>query len=78
VELGILSFDELAPEPGTGHTIATEVRLRHLLEEIEVGLDVFVRRGESAVPRGPNPTHRGPVVAPPMISCPLAADLDLG
>jgi probable LLM family oxidoreductase len=45
VELGIYTFAELTPDPGTGKTIGAAERLRDLLEEIEladeVGLDVF-------------------------------------
>src|SRR6478735_7469943 len=45
MELGIYTFAELTPDPGTGHTISAHQRLRDLIEEIEladqVGLDVF-------------------------------------
>ena len=45
MELGIYSFAESATDPATGRQVHPEVRLRHLLEEIEladqVGLDVF-------------------------------------
>jgi probable LLM family oxidoreductase len=45
MELGIYTFAELTPDPGTGRTVTPEQRLRDLLEEIEladqVGLDVF-------------------------------------
>ena len=45
MELGIYTFAELTPAPGTGKTIRAAERLRDLLEEIEladeVGLDVF-------------------------------------
>ena len=45
MELGIYTFAELTPDPGTGKTIGAAERLRNLLEEIEladeVGLDVF-------------------------------------
>lgn len=44
-ELGIYTFAELTPNPETGRAITPQVRLRQLLEEIEladrVGLDVF-------------------------------------
>ncbi|MBA4156733.1 MAG: LLM class flavin-dependent oxidoreductase [Gemmatimonadetes bacterium] len=45
MELGIYTFAETSPDPGTGHTVSDVQRLRGLLEEIEladqVGLDVF-------------------------------------
>src|SRR3954453_3313223 len=45
MELGIYTFAERTPDPGTGRTVAAEDCLRDLLEEIEladqVGLDVF-------------------------------------
>jgi probable LLM family oxidoreductase len=45
VELGIYTFGETTPEPGTGRTVSAQERLSDLLEEIEladqVGLDVF-------------------------------------
>lgn len=45
MELGIYTFAETTPDPGTGHTISAAQRLRDLVEEIEladqVGLDVF-------------------------------------
>src|SRR3954468_14188395 len=45
MELGIYTFAELTPDPGTGQTISAHQRLRDLVEEIEladqVGLDVF-------------------------------------
>ena len=45
MELGIYTFAELTPDPGTGHTVSAHQRLRDLIEEIEladqVGLDVF-------------------------------------
>jgi probable LLM family oxidoreductase len=45
VELGVFTFGETTPDPGTGHTVSAQQRLRDLIEEIEladqVGLDVF-------------------------------------
>lgn len=45
LELGLYSFGEATPDPGTGRTISARDRLARLLEEIEVaeqvGLDVF-------------------------------------
>jgi probable LLM family oxidoreductase len=45
VELGVYTFAELTPDPGSGEMMSSEQRLRNLLEEIrladEVGLDVF-------------------------------------
>src|SRR5512145_3573633 len=45
MELGIYTFAELTPDPGTGRSVGPAERLRDLLEEIEladqVGLDVF-------------------------------------
>ena len=45
MELGLYTFAELTTDPGTGHTITAEERLRRLLEEVElaerVGLEVF-------------------------------------
>jgi probable LLM family oxidoreductase len=45
MELGIYTFGEATPDPGTGRTISPHQRLRDLIEEIEladqVGLDVF-------------------------------------
>src|SRR5918994_7019063 len=45
VELGVYTFAELTPDPGSGAMISQEERLRNLLDEIrladEVGLDVF-------------------------------------
>jgi probable LLM family oxidoreductase len=45
VELGVYTFAELAPAPGSGEMIGPEQRLRNLIEEVEladeVGLDVF-------------------------------------
>jgi probable LLM family oxidoreductase len=45
MELGIYTFAELTPDPDTGRVVSPAVRLRDLLEEIEladeVGLDVF-------------------------------------
>jgi probable LLM family oxidoreductase len=45
VELGVYTFAELAPAPGSGEMISPEQRLRNLIEEVEladeVGLDVF-------------------------------------
>jgi probable LLM family oxidoreductase len=45
MELGLYTFAELTPEPGTGRTISPAVRLRNLIEEAtladEVGLEVF-------------------------------------
>jgi probable LLM family oxidoreductase len=45
VELGLYTFAELAPAPGSGEMISPEQRLRNLIEEVEladeVGLDVF-------------------------------------
>jgi probable LLM family oxidoreductase len=45
MELGIYTFAETTPDPGTWHTISAAQRLRDLVEEIEladqVGLDVF-------------------------------------
>ena len=45
MEIGIYTFAETTPDPGTGRVIGTGERLRDLLEEIEladqVGLDVF-------------------------------------
>jgi probable LLM family oxidoreductase len=45
MELGIYTFAELTPDPGTGRTISPADRFRDLVEEIEladqVGLDVF-------------------------------------
>jgi probable LLM family oxidoreductase len=45
MELGIYTFAEMTPDPATGRTVSPQMRLRNLLEEIEladqVGLDVF-------------------------------------
>jgi probable LLM family oxidoreductase len=45
MEIGLYTFAELRPDPGTGRAIAPARRLRDLIEEIEladqVGLDVF-------------------------------------
>ena len=45
VELGVYTFAELTPDPGSGTIVGADERLRNLLEEIqladEVGLDVF-------------------------------------
>ncbi len=45
LELGIVSFVESTPLPGSGKVLSPEQRLRNLLEEIELadqlGLDVF-------------------------------------
>jgi probable LLM family oxidoreductase len=45
IELGIYTFAELTPDPGTGLTVTPAERLANLVEEIEladqVGLDVF-------------------------------------
>jgi alkanesulfonate monooxygenase SsuD/methylene tetrahydromethanopterin reductase-like flavin-dependent oxidoreductase (luciferase family) len=45
VEIGLYTFAEMTPEPGTGRQPSPEERLRDLIEEIEladqVGLDVF-------------------------------------
>src|SRR3954451_7591241 len=45
MELGIYTFAETTPDPGTGRTISPQERLANLLEEIaladELGLDVF-------------------------------------
>jgi probable LLM family oxidoreductase len=45
MELGIYTFAEVTPDPVTGRTVSPAVRLRDLIEEIEladqVGLDVF-------------------------------------
>lgn len=45
LELGVFTFVESTPQPGTGVTISAEERLRNLMEEIELadqlGLDVF-------------------------------------
>jgi probable LLM family oxidoreductase len=45
VELGVYTFAELTPSPGSGELVSAQERLRNLLEEIrladEVGLDVF-------------------------------------
>ena len=45
MELGLTSFAETTPDPQTGRTIASDQRLRDLLEEIaladELGLEVF-------------------------------------
>jgi probable LLM family oxidoreductase len=45
MELGVYTFAELTPDPGTGRTVSAAQRLRDLVEEIEladqVGLDVF-------------------------------------
>jgi probable LLM family oxidoreductase len=45
MELGLFTFAELTPDPGTGRTVTPAERLRDLLEEIEladqVGLDVY-------------------------------------
>ena len=45
MEIGIYSFVERTPDPGTGDVVSPDGRLRDLLEEIEladqVGLDVF-------------------------------------
>jgi probable LLM family oxidoreductase len=45
LELGIVSFADMAPDPLTGAPVSASARLRDLLEEIrladEVGLDVF-------------------------------------
>ena len=44
-ELGLYTFADLIPDPATGEQVSPEVRMRHLIEEIEladqVGLDVF-------------------------------------
>src|SRR5690606_11514345 len=45
LELGIVSFVESTPRPGSGVVLSAEQRLRNLMEEIELadqaGLDVF-------------------------------------
>jgi probable LLM family oxidoreductase len=45
VELGIYTFGELSTDPSAAGRVSPEIRLRHLIEEIEladqVGLDVF-------------------------------------
>lgn len=45
MEIGVYTFAETTPDPGTGQTIGTAQRLRDLLEEIaladQAGLDVF-------------------------------------
>ena len=45
MELGLYTFADVSRDPQTGVTLAPEVRMRHLIEEIEladqVGLDVF-------------------------------------
>jgi probable LLM family oxidoreductase len=45
VELGIYTFGELSTDPAAAGRVSPEIRLRHLIEEIEladqVGLDVF-------------------------------------
>jgi probable LLM family oxidoreductase len=45
MELGLYTFAELTPDPGTARTISPALRLRNLIEEAqladEVGLDVF-------------------------------------
>ena len=45
MELGLYTFAELTPDPGTGRSMAPAQRLRNLIEEAsladEVGLDVF-------------------------------------
>ncbi len=45
MQMGVYTFAELAPDPGTGRTIAAGQRLRELMEEVELaeqaGLDVF-------------------------------------
>lgn len=45
MELGIYTFAEATPDPGTGTTVSPQQRLKDLIEEIEladqVGLDVF-------------------------------------
>src|SRR3954468_15677052 len=45
MELGIYTFAETTPDPGTGRTVTPAQRLRDLVEEIELadrlGLDVF-------------------------------------
>src|SRR6187200_3164558 len=45
MEIGIYTFADIAPDPGTGHTISPHQRLRNLMEEAELadqlGLDVF-------------------------------------
>lgn len=45
MELGIFTFAERTTDPLTGHTISAELRLRNLLEEVELadrlGLEVF-------------------------------------
>jgi len=45
MELGVYTFAELSPDPVTGQILTPEVRMRNLMEEVEladrVGLDVF-------------------------------------
>jgi probable LLM family oxidoreductase len=45
MEIGLYTFAELTPDPGTGRMVSPEQRMRDLIEEIEladqVGLDVF-------------------------------------
>jgi probable LLM family oxidoreductase len=45
MEIGLYTFAELTPDPGTGHAVTPQQRLRNLLEEAaladEVGLDVY-------------------------------------
>jgi probable LLM family oxidoreductase len=45
MEIGLYTFAELYPDPATGKTISPELRMRHLMEEVELadqlGLDVF-------------------------------------
>jgi probable LLM family oxidoreductase len=45
MEIGLFTFAELYPDPGTGRTISPEQRMRHLMDEVELadqlGLDVF-------------------------------------
>src|SRR5687768_7916365 len=45
MEIGVYTFAETTPDPGTGRVIDSATRLRNLIEEVEladqVGLDVF-------------------------------------
>jgi probable LLM family oxidoreductase len=45
MDIGLYTFAELYPDPATGTTISPELRMRHLMEEVELadqlGLDVF-------------------------------------
>ena len=67
MQLGLYTFAETTPDPGTGRTVSSAQRLHDLIEEIEladqVGLDVF----------GVGEHHRPDyaVSAPAVVPCPI-------